>query len=82
MYPQHGQRQIPEPIPTAASQTDDDRQEPFFLCLIFSQTGPDGFPLTPTCQGAEEAQVLKVCCTVSQQEGLQQHHAHEQQRTP
>ncbi|CAE7537410.1 unnamed protein product [Symbiodinium natans] len=29
-------------------------QEPFFLCLIFSQTGPDGFPLTPTCQGAED----------------------------
>ncbi|CAE7747253.1 unnamed protein product [Symbiodinium sp. CCMP2592] len=29
-------------------------QEPFFLCLIFGETGPDGFPLTMTCPGAEE----------------------------
>ncbi|CAE7466462.1 unnamed protein product [Symbiodinium pilosum] len=29
-------------------------QEPFILCLIFGQTGPNGFPLTTTCQGAEE----------------------------
>jgi len=29
-------------------------QEPFFLCLIFGETGPDGFPLTTTCPSAEE----------------------------
>ena len=33
-------------------------QEPFFLCLIFGETGPDGFPLTTTCPSAEEDQSL------------------------